>query len=236
VIRHPAIARSILFSAVATTVGCSPSGGPRAESRPIRSDKVTDFATLYGRHCAGCHGADGQYGPAPPLNDPLFLAIVPDEVLLRLVAEGRPGTPMPAFSRKKGGTLTDEQVRAVASGIKSRWDAGRPKATPPDYLVAADRSDGDAGRGRAVFERACASCHGPDGSGGEDMVGPIHDPAFLALISDQAVRRFILTGRRDLGMPDFAGKAGRPPDFRPLSPTDVADLVEFVSGWRRASR
>ena len=218
------------------TAGCSESSEPRADGRPIRSDQVTDFATLYGLHCAGCHGADGQFGPAPPLNDPLFLAIVPDEVLLHMVADGRPGTPMPAFSRKKGGTLTDEQVRAVANGIKSRWKAERPETAPPDYLVAADRGHGDEGRGRIVFDRACASCHGPDGLGGKDKVGPIHEPAFLALISDQAVRRFILTGRRDLKMPDFAGKAGRPPDFRPLSPTDVADLVELVSGWRRKPR
>ena len=55
---------------------------PTAEDRPVRSDQVIDFATLYGRNCAGCHGADGKFGPAPPLNDPLFLAIVPDAVLL----------------------------------------------------------------------------------------------------------------------------------------------------------
>jgi mono/diheme cytochrome c family protein len=162
----------------------------------------------------------------------MFLAIVPDAVLLQMVADGRPGTPMPAFSRKKGGTLTDEQVRAIATGIKSRWKAERPETPPPDYLVAADRTRGDVDQGRMVFDRACASCHGKDGLGGKDKVGPIHDPAFLALISDQAVRRFILTGRRDLKMPDFAGKAGRPPDFRPLSPTDVADLIALVSEWR----
>jgi cytochrome c oxidase cbb3-type subunit III len=233
VIRRHAIARSTLVFLAAMTVGCSGSSGPRAEGRPIRSDEVTDFSTLYGRHCAGCHGADGQFGPAPPLNDPLFLAIVPDEVLLHLVADGRPGTPMPAFSRKEGGTLTDEQVRAIASGIKSRWKPERPGTPTPDYLVAADRNRGDVDRGRMVFDRACASCHGPDGLGGQGKVGPIHESSFLALISDQAVRRFILTGRRDLKMPDYAGTAGRPPDFRPLSPTDVADLVALVSDWRR---
>jgi cytochrome c oxidase cbb3-type subunit III len=236
VIHRNSISRLFLLLMAMMTVGCSESSEPRSAGRPIRSDQVTDFATLYGLHCAGCHGADGQFGPAPPLNDPLFLAIVPDATLLQLVAGGRPGTPMPAFSRKKGGTLTDEQVRAIASGIKSRWKAARPETPPPDYLVAADRSRGDEGRGRIVFDRACASCHGKDGLGGKDKVGPIHEPAFLDLISDQAVRRFILTGRRDLKMPDFAGKAGRPPDFHPLSPTDIDDLVELVASWRRKPR
>lgn len=224
----------ILFAALA--VGCTKTSVPHSEGRPVRSDQVIDFATLYGRNCAGCHGADGQFGPAPPLNDPLFLAIVPDAVLWHMVSEGRPGTPMPAFSREKGGSLTDEQIKIIAEGIKSRWKAKRPEEPPPEYLVSGNQKAGDAGRGLKVFERACASCHGKEGLGGADKVGPINDPAFLALISDQAVRRFIITGRHDLKMPNFAGKSGRPSDFRPLSPTDVADLVELVSGWRRNPR
>jgi cytochrome c oxidase cbb3-type subunit 3 len=230
----PAWPRTLLLFSGLMAVGCSKSGEPRVADRPVRSDQVTDFSTLYGKHCAGCHGADGQFGPAPPLNDPLFLAIVPDSVLLQMVTDGRPGTPMPAFSKKKGGTLTDEQVLAVAHGIKGRWKAERPEGPTPAYF--SDSKKGDAERGRVVFGRACASCHGEDGLGGKGKVGPIHDPAFLALISDQAIRRFIVTGRRDLKMPDFAGKTGRPADFRPLSPSDVADLVEYVAGWRGKPR
>jgi cytochrome c oxidase cbb3-type subunit 3 len=224
---------SSLLLLACLAVGCGKSTEPHAPDRPIRSDEVTDFNTLYSQNCAGCHGADGQFGPAPPLNDPLFLAIVPDEILSKLVTEGRPGTPMPGFSRKKGGSLTDKQVKAIADGIKVRWKPVQPRTSPPDYLASIDH--GNAGRGEKVFNRACASCHGPDGLGGKDKVGPIHNEAFLSLISDQAIRRYIITGRRDLKMPDFAGTAGRPADFQPLSPTDVADLVEFLSSWRHRS-
>jgi cytochrome c oxidase cbb3-type subunit 3 len=145
-----------------------------------------------------------------------------------IVDEGRPGTPMPAFSRRHGGPLTDEQVRAIAAGIKPRWKANRSGPPPPAYALA----KGDAGRGRQVFAKSCAPCHGDEGRGGEGKVGPIHDPAFLALISDQAIRRVVITGRRDLKMPDFAGKDGRPDDFKPLTSADVADLVALLSGWR----
>ena len=48
-------------------------------------DQVADFDVLYKTHCAGCHGADGKLGPAPPLTDPLFLAIVHDGELLRVI-------------------------------------------------------------------------------------------------------------------------------------------------------
>ena len=59
-----------------------------------------EFGVLYRNNCAGCHGADGTLGPAPPLNDSLFRAIVPTEEIERVLTFGRPGTPMPAFARK----------------------------------------------------------------------------------------------------------------------------------------
>ena len=86
--------------------GCDLPGKPRLADKPIAADKVVDFDELYRRNCTGCHGTDGKLGPAPPLNDPIFLAIVPDSVLLGVISEGRPGTPMPAFVAEKGGPLT----------------------------------------------------------------------------------------------------------------------------------
>ena len=47
---------------------------------------------------------------------------------------------------------------------------------------------------------------GEGGAHGEKRIGAINDPAFLALISDQALRRYAITGRPDLGMPDYADK------------------------------
>jgi mono/diheme cytochrome c family protein len=224
---------------VVLAAGCDLPGQPRASDRPVRADRVLDFATLYGQNCAGCHGADGKLGPAPPLNDPLFLAIVPDAVLLRVVEEGRPGTPMPAFSRGKGGPLTDAQVRLLAEGIKPRWAPARP-AHPevPPYSVAEGEPSGtgDAARGREVFGRACACCHGPRGEGGDPKAqeaGAINDTAFLSLISDQALRRYVITGRPDLGMPDCTEKGDRPDDFRPLTSAEVDDLVALLARWRR---
>jgi cytochrome c oxidase cbb3-type subunit III len=216
--------------------GCDLPGRPRPADRPVPADQVTDFESLYGRNCTGCHGADGRVGPAPPLNDPSFLAIVPDAELLHVIAEGRPGTPMPAFARDQGGPLTDEQVRVLAAGIKTRWRlAERSDDQVPPYSDP-DGDDGDELRGAEVYARACANCHGTDGEGGEHgdrRVGAINDPAFLALISDQALRRYAITGRTDLGMPGYAGRAGRPPGFRPLSSPEIADLVAFLAEWRR---
>src|SRR5260370_3189660 len=123
--------------------GCDLPGRPNPADRPVPADQVTDFGALYATHCAGCHGADGKLGPAPPLNDPMFLAIVPDEELLHVITEGRAvtpaqKTPMPASARHTGGPLTAPSVKSLAEGIKERWGSTRPEAQSlPPYLSQA---------------------------------------------------------------------------------------------------
>ena len=87
-----------------------------------------------------------------------------------------------------------------------------------------------------MFARACAACHGDHGRGfrkGGETVRAIHDPVFLDLTSDQAVRRYVITGRSDLGMPSFA--QARPDDsqWSPLTEQDVGDLMALVASWRQ---
>jgi mono/diheme cytochrome c family protein len=219
----------------ALALGCDPPGQPNPADRPVPADEVKDFGTLYARHCAGCHGAAGKLGPAPPLNDPIFLAIVPDAELLRVISEGRvvaPGqkTPMPAFASAKGGPLTEAQVEVLAGGIKKRWGGAAPEEKPPPYL--APKEVGDTKRGAKLFDLACAACHGDDGRGGE-RAGAVNDRAFLALISNQELRRVVITGRRDLGMPDYSNSEWRSPKFEPLTSADIDDLVALLAYWRQ---
>ena len=209
--------------------GCNWPGQPKPGDRPVREDQVLDFGKLYARNCAGCHGGEGKLGPAPALNDKLFLAIVPDEELLRVVREGRPGTPMPAFAREKGGPLTAQQAEVLARGLKPKWGGAPPPEKPPPYL--APKAAGDQKRGEKLFALACAACHGEKGQGGEEA-GAINDRAFLALISDQALRRVVITGRPDLGMPDFTVTDYRSPDYKPLTSEQIHDLVALLAYWR----
>jgi cytochrome c oxidase cbb3-type subunit 3 len=220
--------------------GCDLPGKPRLVDKPVSADQVVDFGVLYRQNCAGCHGVDGNFGAAPPLNDPVFLSIVPESALLRVISEGRPGTPMPAFATKRGGALTNAQVRALAAGLKPRWGAtDKSRGSVPPYFVATGSGVGDMGRGVKVFARACAPCHGPLGEGGENGdrgAGAINDPAFLALISDQELRRYAITGRPDLGMPNYADKTGRPHDYQPMTSAEIVDLVALLASWRHGDR
>jgi cytochrome c oxidase cbb3-type subunit III len=246
--------------------GCDFPGRPNPADRPVPANQVKDFDTLYGTRCAGCHGADGKLGPAPPLNDPLFVAIVPDDELLKVISNGRSvsptqRTPMPAFlvsqlgsltaaqvkaraeldenhpGPQQLGPLTDEQVQVLAQGIKKSWKAAAPsKAAVPPYLASTKGGSGNKEQGARVFARACAGCHGENGKGDDSGTGQgaaINNPAFLALISDQALRRIAITGRPDLGMPPFEGTDGRSDDFKPLTSDEINDLVALLADWRQ---
>ena len=214
-----------LILLLALLAGCELRGQPDPAQKFVSPDKVLDFAALYGKNCAGCHGKEGKLGPAPPLNDAVFLAIVPEDQLVKTIAAGRKGTSMPAFAKEQGGTLTDAQVKVLAQGLRSTWgDAAAAKKDWPAYILPVEK--GNAERGRAVFDRACAHCHGKDGLGSARH-GPIHDKAFLTLTSEQFLRRLVITGRADLGMPNCAEGEGRP-----LSATDVNDLTALLMSWK----
>lgn len=234
---------AMLCVSLLALAGCDPPelpGTPKPGNRPHSPDQDLSFEALYGLNCAGCHGADGELGPAPPLNDPMFLAIIPPEELDRVVRNGRQGTPMPAFAQAAGGTLTDEQVKVIVDGLREHWgDKSIDAATLPPYLLTkiegVQSAPGSRERGAQIFERACATCHGSNGMGVKRdgvVTSAIHVPAFLALVSDQALRRIIITGRHDLGMPSFEHDDGRPLDFEPLTPAEIDDLVALLADWR----
>jgi cytochrome c oxidase cbb3-type subunit III len=206
-------------------------GRPNAAKREVVAADVAAFDTLYRRNCAGCHGAEGRLGAARPLNDPLYLALLPADRLRAIVREGGPGTSMPAFGTAAGGELTDAQVEALAQGMVARW--GRPDAVkgltlPPYATPTGAGSPAAAERGAAVYARACAGCHGTDGRGGPKG-GSIVDPAYLALVSDQSLRTTVIAGRTDLGQPAWRDAV---PGY-PLTPEEITDVVTWLAGQRQ---
>jgi mono/diheme cytochrome c family protein len=139
---------------------------------------------------------------------------------------------MPAFAREHGGGLTEAQLKVLANGIKTTW---RAEASRPDMLPAYALGAGNVQRGAQAFQRACAGCHGQNGAGDEQNGSTtlaINSTSFLALISDQALRRIIITGRPDLGMPTYTEGDGRPADFESLTSAEIDDIVSLLASWR----
>ena len=218
---------------VVTVAGCDAlPGRPDVTKREVVPTEVTAFDALYRRNCAGCHGTDGRLGAARPLNDPVYLALVPADRLRTIIREGVPGSSMPAFGTVAGGELTDAQVEALAQGMLTRWVRpetvqGGGLSLPPYSALPGGSGSAAQGRGAAVYARACAGCHGPDGRGGPQG-GSIVDPAYLALVSDQSLRSTVIAGRADLGHPNWKDYV----PGHPLKPEEITDVVAWLAAHR----
>lgn len=181
---------------------------------------------LYLDNCAICHGRQGQGGVGIPLGLVSFLQQAPDEYLRRTIRVGRPGRIMPSFYR-----LSDDDIEAIIGHIRSwkktpvpEWDGTRIKA--------------DAGKGKALFETHCVSCHGKDARGGKgtglmfsrprDL--PISPPAlnnqgFLNSVSDRMLKTIITQGRKQTPMPAAS-------QFN-LDEDDINNLVSYIRSFQK---
>jgi cytochrome c oxidase cbb3-type subunit 3 len=217
---------SAALSIVLLSACNSPHGEPQVGSEPVAPNQVLDFATLYAQNCAGCHGAQGRGGVAIALADPVYLAIVDNGAMHRVIANGVHGTSMPAFAQSAGGMLTDKQIDVITGGVFSRWSrkAILDGSTPPSYAA---KATGNPAQGDLVYGTYCASCHGPAGQGGPKGSAITND-SFLALVSDQGLRTIVITGRPELGAPDWR----RDVPGKPMTDQEITDVVAWLASRR----
>jgi mono/diheme cytochrome c family protein len=238
-------------AAIALLTGCNARlpGQPTEAERWRAPAEVSDFNQLYAQNCAGCHGAGGRHGAARSLNDPIYLAFVTDSDLRQVIAHGRLGTNMPAFSQQAGGGLTDRQIELLTSGMRAQWarpddfrgveippyDAGGTAAGSDADVTTADAGPANASpsydtrRGAAAYQTYCARCHGTNGAGGQ--AGSIVDPNFLKLVSDQGLRTTVVVGLSDLGKPDWRSYL----PGQPMSPREIDDVVAWLAAHRQTA-
>jgi cytochrome c oxidase cbb3-type subunit 3 len=229
-------ALAFLLPVALALAGCGRLPGARAEAEPpARPEDVLDFHTLYSTNCQACHGANGHNGPAMELGNPEYQALVDDATLRKWISGGMPGTEMPAFAQLAGGMLTDAQINAIIAGMRKEW--AKPNvfagAAPPPY--AQDQA-GDVKRGQETYEARCAWCHE------KPSRQQVTSPAYLSLVSDQALRTIIVAGRPDIGQPGWRLEPTPIPGRRPavyaylvgppLSAQDVTDIVTYLGSLR----
>ena len=207
--------------------GCSsPHGQPQGDSEAIAPSQVSDFATLYSQNCAGCHGAQGRGGAAIALANPVYLDIVEESSMRKVIANGIRGTSMSAFAQSAGGMLTDKQIDVITNGILSNWSRKGilDGSNPPSYAAT---TTGNVANGGLVYGRYCASCHGPGGQGGAKGSAITND-SFLALVSDQELRTIVIAGRPELGAPDWRGNV----QGKPMTDQEITDVVAWLASRR----
>jgi mono/diheme cytochrome c family protein len=226
----------MLSAACMAALGCSRiPGRPGPGPEVVRPEEVLSFAPLYKKNCAACHGENGKNGAAISLANPVYLAVASEQNIQQAISKGVPGSLMPPFAKAAGGTLTDRQVTILTQGLLKQW--GNPNllagANPLPYAAT---FPGNADHGQQAYAAACARCHGEAGEGtpgdpktGAGKLGSIVNPSYLALISNQSLRSFIIAGKPDEGMPDW-----RSDTAQPLTDQQITDIVSWLASKRIA--
>ncbi|MBX3276225.1 MAG: c-type cytochrome [Sandaracinaceae bacterium] len=195
---------------------CSEEEPTRRERVPLTEDRERLERLgegLYRTHCALCHGRDGegyQADEAPMLANQEWLRSASDEFITAAIANGRPGTPMSAWSRAHGGPLSDVQILAIRTYLRS-W-LRFPRANVDDTRV-----EGDPARGHILYAVHCSRCHGARGEGVDAVA--LANPALLATASDGFLQYAILHGRSGTRMLAFRDQ---------LEPQQIDDVVAYV--------
>lgn len=146
--------------------------------------------TLYGDNCAGCHGTNLAGAPGyPNLIDDAWLWGGDSETIMETLRVGinspHPDTrfaKMLAFGRD--GLVSRPQIRTVVDYVQSL--SGIERDLPPARLE----------EGAALYAENCASCHGDNARGNQDMGAPnLTDDAWVYGGDDATMFETIYEGR-----------------------------------------
>ncbi len=188
-----------------------------AASESIATERVERGKEIYAAQCAACHGAEGEGGVGPALNNKKLLKNTLDEIFFSIIRSGVPNTQMPAWSVDFGGPLTDEDVKDIVAYLRS-WEPTAPEIEPVTF-------EPDATRGALLFASTCAICHGENGKG-TDRAPALNDPKRLNSLDNDWYRATIRNGRPAKGMPTWGTV---------LSPNQIDDIIALISAWREGS-
>jgi putative heme-binding domain-containing protein len=138
--------RSIIFVLAAATLAAQHTYSP---------GDIEEGRRLFRTNCVLCHGPEGDQIPGIDLSHGKYRQSYSDETLLKIIEEGKPGTPMPPTN------LRGFQAEIVLAYLRSIGSSGR---SAPVH--------GDAARGKAIFDGkgGCTQCHRVGTAG--SRVGP----------------------------------------------------------------
>ena len=179
---------------------------------------------LFHTYCAACHGNQGTGGVGVPLSLPAFINTVDDSYIRKTIQNGRPGRIMPSFAH-----LSASDIDKIIGYIRT-WTGVHPKPYSTKKIA------GDPVHGKALFQKNCAACHGPDGEGGHGtgvtfsrprdlpiLAPALNNRGFLAAAEDEMIKHTLMNGRKGTPMISFR-KAG-------LSESDINDVVAYVRSF-----
>ncbi|HXJ17818.1 MAG TPA: PQQ-binding-like beta-propeller repeat protein [Candidatus Polarisedimenticolia bacterium] len=138
----------LLFALSSVPSGIASQAAKSTATSPGDSQRLEAGKKLYARSCGFCHGPEGKGGSAPALADRSLVAAD----LTSVIANGKPGTTMPAFKN----TASKEDIANLVAYILSLSPRGaaakRAKPAATEAAVSAET-------GEAIYAKRCAYCH-----------------------------------------------------------------------------
>lgn len=183
----------------------------------------------YATYCAACHGVSGEGysagGSGPGIGLPGFLDLVSDDYIFQTVKHGRVGTPMLSFIGAKGvANLNESDVNDIIAHLRIARQqlSGEPPVKPTNELASADEI---IHAGEKKFQTNCAACHQSNGEGKIGLAPSIRNRDFLAIASDDFIKKTIKQGRLGTSM------IARPD----LSETDLDQIIAYLRSLKIAN-
>jgi len=195
-----------------------------------------DGKAVFLLNCAACHKPTGEGGgPYPPLAGNPDVNRVDTANLVETVLNGRSG-PITLNGTQYGGNmpswrgqLSDAEIAAVLTYVRSSWGNGAP-AVSADQVAAARAPE--AMSGAALFAAKCATCHQSAGQG-TDAFPPLAGNPVVIASDPGAMIAVIVNGRT--GALTINGKTynGQMPTWKgQLTNADIAAVATYVrSSW-----
>ena len=191
------------------------SAAPAQQEAPPGTPQPLNGKAGFAQNCAPCHGAAGK-GDGPSASG---LTVPPsalgqlDKVagkslqeLFNVTKNGNMARMMPPWK----GRLTDPQI----------WDI-------VGYTWSLHTSPAELAAGKAVYDKECAACHGPDGKGKPPALD-LTDFAKTSALSQATWADVLATGRGT--MPGFGGKLSADDQRAVLEYARSLSLGPMVSG------
>lgn len=207
--------------------------GATAFERDSRwNTSYSEGRSLFLKHCAACHGMEGEGAIGLPLNLQSFLSVAPPGYIRRSIFYGRLPKQMIPF----GTILKKEEIESIASYVRS-WQV-------QDYKgIDVKRIAGSKSNGKQLFDGICSGCHGTDGLGGPlvggghvtnaiaGFSGPaLNNQGFLKSATDGYIKATLMYGRVGTPMGAYLkGKQG----FVELSEEEINDIVAYIRSWQK---
>ncbi len=164
----------------------------------VMGAQTPDGKATFLLNCAACHQATGRGGgPYPPLAGNPDVNRVDSANLIQTVLNGRTG-PITVNGSQYGGNmpswrgqLSDAQIAAVLTYVRTAWQNGAP-AVSEDQVAAARLPE--ALSGAQLFAVKCSACHQAAGQG-TDVYPPLAGNSVVTAANPSVMIGVIVNGR-----------------------------------------